>query len=172
MVKYGNQYWKQRENHGRQPLFSAEELKQACQNYLDKIRSIEYQTGFEFTRDGCTYVLNVPQKRPMNLSELYEELDISARSWHRWRTERDDLKPVINWIENEIFLYNLAGVKTNQFSPLLLNNAFYIKRLLKYECDIVSKKKALEINDFISERNQPPIQERMFLFPDKQHQRS
>ena len=140
MVERGNQYWKRRENHGRCRRFeTADDLKNACMAYMIDVKEKRNHAKFVFYQGDLEYIATIAHKVPMSLNELYANMMICHRTWQRWRKERPDLKPVIDWIENEIFLYNLAGVKSKDFPLHILNHPFYCKKLAQHEDDMVSK---------------------------------
>lgn len=143
MVEYGNNYWSLRDRHGPQTKFkTAQDLKTRCSNYFDNVLAISNKEVLNFTKRGVDYSLEVTRREPMKLQDLFRHLKIHPSSWHRWRKERDDLKTVIAWVEDEIFLYNLHGVLNRHFPVSVLNNDFYLSRLLKCN-DIPLHKKRL-----------------------------
>lgn len=142
MVEFGNQYWKQRKHHGPKSRFKTpEDMKNACLKYFESAKAITHSEKLEFNNGNFIYTLEVSRKQPMRLTDLQSELKISHSSWSRWKKTRKDLKPVMDWAEQVIFEYNLAGVKSLDFPVRILNSKFYTSKLLKHaQADITKRR--------------------------------
>ena len=57
--------------------------------------------------------------RPLIKSEMLRFIKVTSPTWHRWQVEREDLKSVIEDIENIIYEQKLIGGYANQFNTTI-----------------------------------------------------
>lgn len=109
----GNQFWKARSSHGRNPIFgSDEELWDACLEYFDWVEANPlWETAIK-SAHGEPVPVSVPKMRAMTISGLCIFLDISETCWYEYR-KRDDFKEVITRVERIIYNQKFAGASAD-----------------------------------------------------------
>lgn len=90
----GNQFWKQRSSHGRNPIFaSPDDLWSACVEYFEWVEEHPLYEAKAFAFQGTVTVENLPKMRAMTLSALCLFLDIDRKTWEGYAS-REDFIPV------------------------------------------------------------------------------
>lgn len=103
----GNQFWKQRSRHGVKPTFPEGEegaamLQEACEDYFQWCEDNPLYEEKTFSFEGMVTTHDSPKLRAFTINGLTLFIDITDRQWRSWRTERQDLLPVIEWAEKTI----------------------------------------------------------------------
>lgn len=98
----GNQFWKVRSSHGRNPIFkSPEELWASCVEYFDWVEENPLLEDKAFAYEGDVTHESMAKMRAMTLGGLCIFLDISRRSWGEYR-QRKDFLPICEQVEEII----------------------------------------------------------------------
>lgn len=117
----GNQFWKARSSHGANPEFRAPgDLWSACQEYFQWVEDnpLEEEKGFAF--QGTVTKERFSKMRAMTIDGLCIFLDISDRTWRKWRDERKDLIPVITRVESIIRTQKFEGASADLLNPNII----------------------------------------------------
>lgn len=110
MAAPGNQYWKMRSKHGRNPTYAtAEDLWSACVEYFEWVEENPLLVDTLVTYEGDASHVEVKRMRAMTLTGLYIFLEIGKSTWKLWREERKDLKDVIERVEAVIYTQKFEG---------------------------------------------------------------
>jgi hypothetical protein len=105
----GNQFWKARSSHGRNPIFeSPEQLWAACLEYFQWVEDNPLQEVKGFAFQGVVRKKTFPKMRAMTIGGLCLFLDISTDTWANYRTQ-EDFFVVTTRAENVIFQQKFAG---------------------------------------------------------------
>lgn len=86
----GNQFWKARSKHGRNPIFkSPEVLWEACEEYFEWVHKnpLMELRGTQFQGEYVTK--EFPKMRAMTITGLCLFLDISDETWTNYRNNKD-----------------------------------------------------------------------------------
>lgn len=96
----GNKFWKLRTKHGPDALIAdPQTLREACEEYFEWVENnplVEEKVGFY---EGNPARADCAKMRAMTIDGLSIFLGIVPRTWRKWRDEREDLIPVIEWAE-------------------------------------------------------------------------
>lgn len=86
----GNQFWKQRSTHGRNPKFdSPEALWEAATEYFEWVEANPLQEAKPFAFQGSITIAKVDKMRAMTISGLCIFLDIARSTWDEYRANKD-----------------------------------------------------------------------------------
>lgn len=85
----GNQFWKVRSTHGRQPIFaSPDALWNAATEYFEWTDKNPLLEAKAFAFQGEITVTSLPKMRAMTITALCIFLDISAQAWSEYKTRQ------------------------------------------------------------------------------------
>ncbi len=85
----GNDYWKQRSSHGRNPIFKKpEQLWDACCEYFEWVEANPLQETQYKQANGEPVPVIIPKMRAMTLDGLCIFLGISSQTWRDYRTRK------------------------------------------------------------------------------------
>lgn len=85
----GNQFWKIRSSHGRQPIFAApDDLWNGSQEYFEWVEKNPLMEAKAFAFQGAVTVTSLPKMRAMTITGLCIFLDISAQAWSEYKTRQ------------------------------------------------------------------------------------
>ncbi|WP_159585929.1 DNA-packaging protein [Chelativorans xinjiangense] len=105
----GNQFWKARSSHGRNPIFAApEDLWTACVEYFEWVEENPLWEDKLVSYQGVTTHEPVCKMRAMTIGGLCIFLDISRRTWDEYRG-REDYLPVVTRAEEIIRDQKFSG---------------------------------------------------------------
>lgn len=105
----GNQFWKARSSHGRNPIFeSPDQLWAACQEYFQWVEDNPLYEAKAFAYQGTVTVQDLPKMRAMTIEGLCIFLDIATKTWGLYR-EREDFIPVVTRVEDIIRQQKFSG---------------------------------------------------------------
>lgn len=105
----GNQFWKARSSHGRDPIFeSPEKLWEAAQEYFEWVDKHPLKAAELVKFQGNAKVKKVPKMRAMTLDGLQLFLDISHETWRQY-SERNDFIAVTTRIDKIIRTQKFEG---------------------------------------------------------------
>lgn len=86
----GNQLWRTRSSHGRNPLFSdPEALWNACCEYFQWVEANPLKEAQAFAYQGEVKLQELPKMRAMSLGALCVFLDIARSTWNAYRENPD-----------------------------------------------------------------------------------
>ncbi len=105
----GNQFWKQRSSHGRNPIFATpDDLWAACVEYFEWVEEHPLHEAQAFAYQGTVKVEHMPKMRAMTLGALCLFLDISKRAWDEYAA-REDFLPVTTRVAETIRSQKFEG---------------------------------------------------------------
>lgn len=138
----GNQFWRVRSTHGRNPIFETDEiLWEACSEYFDWVEDNPLKEGVVY--QGKVMADGSPLMRAMTISGMCLFLDISEDTWANYR-EKEDFIGVTTRAENIIYNQKFVGAAAG-----LLNANIIARDLgLKDKSDITTNDKPIS-NNFI-----------------------
>jgi hypothetical protein len=105
----GNQFWKARSSHGRNPIFaSPDALWEAACEYFEWIEANPLWEAKAFAHQGVVTIERLPKMRAMTLGGLCLFLDIGRRTWDEY-AGREDFLPVTRAIDAVIRDQKFSG---------------------------------------------------------------
>lgn len=105
----GNQFWKQRSTHGRNPKFeSPEALWEAATEYFEWVEAHPLQEAQAFAYQGNVKVQELPKMRAMTIMGLCIFLDISQQAWSEYK-QRNGFGEVTTRIDEIIRTQKFEG---------------------------------------------------------------
>lgn len=105
----GNQFWKQRSKHGRNPTFASPEvLWDACQEYFQWVEDNPLYEARMCSYQGVNVVESVPKMRAMTIDGLCIFLDIGTSTWGDY-CGREDFSEVTTRAERIIRTQKFTG---------------------------------------------------------------
>jgi len=109
----GNEFWKARSSHGRNPIFAApEDLWTAASEYFEWVGDNPLWEDKIVSYQGVTTHEPVCKMRAMTISGLCIFLDIARRTWDDYR-ERNDFLPVVARVEEIIRTQKFEGASAD-----------------------------------------------------------
>lgn len=109
----GNQFWKARSSHGRNPIFaSPDELFEACCEYFEWVEANPLYEDKLTSYQGVNTHEPVAKMRAMTLSGLCIFLDISRQGWSEYRT-REDFSDITSRVEEVIRTQKFEGASAD-----------------------------------------------------------
>lgn len=116
----GNQFWKVRSTHGRNPIFpNPEVLLDACIQYFEWVDANPLYEARLVSYMGDSTIEQVPKMRPMTLSGLQIFIDISDEGWNLYR-HRPEFVGVCSTVEKIIRDQKFSGAAAGFFNPLII----------------------------------------------------
>jgi hypothetical protein len=107
--RIGNEFWKARSSHGRDPIFkSPEELWEACQEYFEWVENNPLREERATQYQGVFVKGKVNKMRAMTIGGLCIFLDIDDITWKNYR-ERKDFFRVTKQVEQIIRDQKFSG---------------------------------------------------------------
>lgn len=105
----GNQFWKQRSTHGRNPKFeSPDALWEAATEYFEWVEANPLQEAQAFAYQGNVKVQELPKMRAMTIMGLCIFLDISQQAWSEYK-QRNGFGEVTTRIDEIIRTQKFEG---------------------------------------------------------------
>lgn len=109
----GNQFWKARSSHGRNPIFAApDDLWTAASEYFEWVEANPLWEAKPFAFQGVVTIENLAKMRAMTISGLCIFLDIGRNSWDEYRA-RQDFSGVVRNIEEIIRTQKFEGASAD-----------------------------------------------------------
>lgn len=116
----GNQFWKARSSHGRNPIFARpEDLWLSACEYFEWVDANPLHEAKAFSYQGSVLVEPVPKMRAMTISGLCIFLDIGRRTWDDYRG-RDEFEEVTGRIEEVIRTQKFEGASADLLNPSII----------------------------------------------------
>ena len=105
----GNQFWKQRSSHGRNPIFAApDDLWNACVEYFEWVDANPLWEDKVTSYQGVNTHEPIAKMRAMTIGGLCIFLDIDRKTWAAYG-ERQDFIPVVTCVEETIRDQKFSG---------------------------------------------------------------
>jgi len=105
----GNQFWKARSSHGRNPKFaSPEQLWDACEQYFQWVEDNPLMASELVKYQGKAKVKQTPRMRAMTIGGLCIFLDIAESTWDQYRM-KDGFSGVTTRAEKIIYAQKFQG---------------------------------------------------------------
>lgn len=104
-----NDLWKQRLRSGIDSDFDAETLTNKIAEYFDFCENNPLMEGKVNFYEGAATITSLPKMRAMTIEGLCNRLGIVSRTWRKWKDERPDLIPIIEYAEQIIYEQKLTG---------------------------------------------------------------
>jgi len=117
-----NQFWKARSSHGPNPKFKTpEDLLSACEEYFQWVDDNPLWEAKLVSYQGESKIEYVDKLRVMTLGSLCLFLGINISTWWRWRNDRDDLRKVIDMVEQAITEQKYAGAAADLLNANIIS---------------------------------------------------
>lgn len=105
----GNQFWKARSKHGRNPIFAnSNDLWDACQEYLQWVEDNPLYEAKVCSYQGANVIENVPKMRAMTIQGLCIFLDIDQTTWKEYG-KKEDFSRIVTRVEEIIYAQKFTG---------------------------------------------------------------
>ncbi len=116
----GNQFWKARSSHGRNPIFaSQDDLWEACCEYFEWVEANPLYEDKLTSYQGVNTHEPVAKMRAMTISGLCIFIDIARRTWDEFR-KREDFLPVVSRVEEIIRTQKFEGASADLLNPNII----------------------------------------------------
>lgn len=116
----GNQFWKVRSSHGRNPIFKTpDELWDACVEYFEWVEAHPLQDEKLFAFQGEVTRANANKMRAMTIGSLCIFLDITPKAWHDYRA-REDFSLVTTTVDTIIREQKFGGAAADLLNPNII----------------------------------------------------
>ncbi|MGK7652419.1 terminase small subunit [Roseovarius sp. B08] len=117
-----NRFWEARASHGRPPIYNdPEHLWNDCCAYFEwTIRNPLWEEKV-FAHQGEITKADVARMRAMTLAAMCNFLGIDHTTWRAWRSERSDLSPIIERVENVIWTQKFEGAAAGLLNANLIS---------------------------------------------------
>lgn len=116
----GNQFWKQRSSHGRNPIFpDAETLWDACAEYFEWVEANPLKEAQAFAYQGVVTDHPVNKMRAMTLSGLCIFLDIDRSTWAEYE-KREGFSAVTTRVNEVIRTQKFEGASAGLLNPNII----------------------------------------------------
>lgn len=115
----GNQYWKARAKHGRDHIYSADELLAEAEAYFDRLTN----------QKAARFYDPISKKhflRPPSIYGFCVHLGIGERTWYAWqetRADDEDFMQVISYIETMMRVQQFDGAAIGFFKGNIMSRA-------------------------------------------------
>ena len=116
----GNQFWKVRSSHGRDPIFKLPaDLWDVCCEYFEWIETNPLWEDKLVTFQGGATHVPVAKMRAMTLDGLCIFLDIDRKTWDNYRI-RDDFFPITSRVDQIIRTQKFQGAAADLLNPNII----------------------------------------------------
>lgn len=116
----GNQFWKARSSHGRNPIFaSPDDLWSAAAEYFEWVEANPLYEAKAFAYEGEVTIEDLPKMRAMTIAGLCIFLDISQQAWSEYRA-RQDFGEVTSRVEAIIRDQKFTGASAGLLNPSII----------------------------------------------------
>lgn len=116
----GNQFWKVRSSHGRQPIFAdPEQLWEACVEYFDWVEANPLWEDKVFAYQGDLMHEPSAKMRAMTISGLCIFLDIARSTWDEYRG-RDGFSDITTRVDDVIRTQKFEGASADLLNPNII----------------------------------------------------
>lgn len=116
----GNQFWKARSSHGRNPIFAEpDSLWGACSEYFEWVEANPLYEDKLTSYQGVNTHEPVAKMRAMTLSGLCIFLDISRQGWAEYRAKQD-FSDITSRVEEVIRTQKFEGASADLLNPSII----------------------------------------------------
>ncbi|WP_373031624.1 terminase small subunit [Sulfurovum sp.] len=116
----GNQFWKARSKHGRNKIFSDDDvLWEACQEYFQWVVDNPLQEEKVFCHQGNVTKTSLDKMRAMTIGGLCTFLDIDQTTWTEYKKHKD-FSSVCTRVEQIIKDQKFAGAAADMLNPSII----------------------------------------------------
>ena len=116
----GNQFWKARSSHGRNPIFATpDDLWTACCEYFEWVEDNPLYEDKLTSYQGVNTHEPVAKMRAMTVTGLCIFLDISVQGWTEYRA-KDDFSEVTSRVDNIIRDQKFTGAAADLLNPNII----------------------------------------------------
>lgn len=116
----GNQFWKARSKHGRNPIFpDAETLWEACVEYFEWVEANPLKEAQAFAYQGSVTTHELSKMRAMTLSGLCIFLDIDRSTWGDYAA-REGFSSVTMRVDEIIRTQKFEGASAGLLNPNII----------------------------------------------------
>jgi hypothetical protein len=116
----GNEFWKARSSHGRNPLFATpDDLWKACSEYFEWTEANPLWEDNLVTFQGTAKHEPTAKMRAMTLSALCIFLDITLKTWHNYKNNEDFLH-IVNQVEEIVRTQKFQGAAADLLNPNII----------------------------------------------------
>ena len=116
----GNQFWKMRETHGRNPIFETpEQLWVAACEYFQWVENNPLLEEKIFHAQGIITKDTVTKMRAMTISGLCIFLDIDRTTWENYRNNQDFFR-ITKEVEEIIYNQKFTGAAADLLNPNII----------------------------------------------------
>lgn len=117
----GNKFWEARSSHGANPKFQeASDLWDACLEYFEWVERNPLKEQKIVSSGGKAIVKSMNKMRAMSIGGLCIFLDVTDRTWRDWRSDREDLLPIITRVEQIIRTQKFEGASADLLNPNII----------------------------------------------------
>lgn len=133
----GNEFWKARSTHGRNPKFDdPEKLLDACLEYFEWVEANPLKEEKIFQYQGEITRGDISKMRAMTISGLCIFLDICENTWASYRDRDDDYMRVTSKVESIIKAQKFSGAAADLLNANIIARDLGLKDESKRELDI------------------------------------
>jgi len=116
----GNQFWKVRSSHGRNPIFATpDNLWDACTQYFEWVAANPLCEEKLFSFQGVVTRTTIDKMRAMTITGLCLFLDISDQTWANYRDNKDFFG-VVTRAEKIIYEQKFTGAAADLLNPNII----------------------------------------------------
>ena len=120
----GNQFWKQRSSHGRNPIFAnPDDLWESCQEYFEWVDNNPLMEWKAWQYQGEVIRKAMPKMRAMTVAGLCIFLDIDQRTFADYRTKNKkgkDFSRVTTRVDAIIKTQKFEGASADLLNPNII----------------------------------------------------
>jgi hypothetical protein len=110
----GNQFWKARSSHGRNPKYAdPETLRDAIEQYFEWNDANPLYEAKLVSFQGVSTLESVPKLRAMTIAALCMYIGINRDTWDEWKRSRPDFSEVMTWAEDAIYQQKFTGASAD-----------------------------------------------------------
>lgn len=116
----GNQFWKARSSHGRNPKFaSPDDLWAACCEYFEWVEANPLKEAKPFAFQGVITMAEVNKMRAMTIGGLCIFLDIDRTTWAEYG-KKDDFSTIVTRVDETIRDQKFTGAAADLLNPNII----------------------------------------------------
>ena len=116
----GNQFWKARSSHGRNPIFATPDaLWAAASEYFEWVEANPLYEARPFAYQGITKIESIAKMRAMTISGLCIFLDIDRTTWFDY-CQREDFTSITTRVEEIIRTQKFEGASADLLNPNII----------------------------------------------------
>ena len=119
--KFGNQAWKARSSHGRNPKFEdSDVLESACEGYFEWVSDNPLMVVELAKYQGSATKVSVPRMRAMTIAGLCNYLDIGISTWKAYK-KKSDFQAVTERVESIIYQQKFEGAAADLLNANIIS---------------------------------------------------